>query len=313
MTTTLSTLHYRHLFTSGELKKRAEQLWRMMEQCHLCPRACRVNRHRGEQGVCKAPGTRLFISSYGPHYGEERPLVGKYGSGTIFFPFCNLQCIFCQNWTISHLGEGYEITIEELATIILRLQARRCHNINFVTPTHYVPHIVKALELAIPQGLNIPLVYNTSGWERVETLKLLEGIIDIYMPDFKYWDSAIAAKYSSSVVKYSEITQQAILEMHRQVGTAQYAHDGTMVRGLLIRHLILPNNVANSYGIIEWIATHLPLTTYVNIMSQYSPVFKAREFLELSRPITYSEYWTVVDYAKSLGLKNLDIQGEYLM
>lgn len=301
---------YRELYRNGTLAIRSQQLWSILEQCRLCPRECRVNRIQGERGVCKAPGIQFVLSSYGPHYGEERPLVGTNGSGTIFFTHCNLRCIYCQNWTISHLGEGYECTIEELATIMLKLQERGCHNINLVTPTHYAPHILKALEYAIPQGLTIPLVYNTSGWERVEILKLLDGIIDIYMPDFKYWNPTTASAYSPGAENYPEVTRNAILEMHRQVGCATFSDDGLFVRGLLIRHLVLPNAVHESEAILEWIASHLPKNTYVNIMAQYTPAYKALRHPALARQVSRSEYWTVVKKAQSLGLTQLDLQGE---
>jgi len=300
---------YLKLHKSGELKERAEKLWKIMEKCQLCPRQCGVNRLKGKRGFCRAPGAQLVISSFHPHFGEERPLVGKRGSGTIFLTHCNLRCAFCQNWEISHLGRGTEKSINDLADMMLYLQKIGCHNVNLVTPTHYSPHILKALDIAIEKGFTLPIVYNTSGWELLDILKLLDGIVDIYLPDFKYWDSNMAAKYSSGAYSYPEITKEAILEMHRQVGVAKPAKDGIIYRGLIIRHLVMPNNVAGSEKVMEWIATNLPKDTYVNIMSQYTPLYKAFDYPEISRRITYEEYTKVVNKAKELGLTNLDIQG----
>ncbi|MCM8785958.1 MAG: radical SAM protein [Candidatus Omnitrophica bacterium] len=298
---------YLKLHKSGELKERAEQLWRLMERCSLCPRECGVNRIKREIGFCHASGKELVVSSYFPHFGEERGLVGKGGSGTIFFTYCNLRCIFCQNWEISHLGEGFRITIERLADIMLELQGMGCHNINLVTPTHYSPHILKAIDIAAGKGLRLPIVYNTSGWEKIEILKFFDGVVDIYLPDFKYWDSQIAKKYSPGAENYPEITKKAILEMHRQVGVAKPAKDGIIYRGLMIRHLVMPNNVSGSEEILEWIVKNLPKDTYINIMAQYTPHYKAFDYSEIARRVTIEEYRKVVKKAKELGLTNLDI------
>jgi len=300
---------YLKLHKTGELKKRAEKLWAIMESCRLCPRRCRVNRHKGMSGVCRAPGTTLVISAFHPHFGEERPLVGKGGSGTIFLTHCNLRCVFCQNWEIAHLARGSERTIDDFARMMLELQKIGCHNINLVTPTHYSAHILKALDIAAERGLRLPIVYNTSGWERLEIVKLLDGIVDIYLPDFKYWDSEMSAKYSYKAENYPEITSKAILEMHRQVGVAKPAKDGIMQRGLMIRHLVMPNNTGGSENVMEWIAGNLPKDTYVNIMAQYNPRYKAYDYPKISRRITRKEYVTVVKKAKELGLTNLDIRG----
>jgi putative pyruvate formate lyase activating enzyme len=259
-------------------------------------------------GVCRAPGTTLVISAFHPHYGEERPLVGKGGSGTIFLTHCNLRCVFCQNWEISNLGTGSERDIEDFASMMLKLQEIGCHNINLVTPTHYSAHILKAIDIAAGRGLRLPIVYNSSGCERLEILRLLDGIVDIYLPDFKYWDSEMSDKYSSGAESYPEFTAKAILEMHRQVGVAKPAKDGIMQRGLMIRHLVMPNNTAGSNKVMEWIAENLPKDTYVNIMGQYNPEYKAYDYPELSRRITKEEYIKVVNRAKDLGLTNLDIQ-----
>jgi putative pyruvate formate lyase activating enzyme len=301
---------YLKLHRTGELGKRAERLWAIAESCQLCPRRCRVNRLEGMSGFCHAPGVTLVIASFHPHFGEERPLVGSGGSGTIFMTHCNLRCVFCQNWEISQLGRGSESDIEALAGMMLRLQEIGCHNINIVTPTHYSAPLLKALDIAAEKGLRLPIVYNTSGWERLEILELLDGIVDIYLPDFKYWDSAMSAKYSSGAENYPEVTKAALLEMHRQVGVAKPAQDGIMQRGLMIRHLVMPNNVAGSERIMEWIAGNLPRDTYVNIMAQYTPLFKAYDYPEISRRIASEEYTKVVKRAQAMGLTNLDIQGQ---
>ncbi|MFN4227191.1 MAG: radical SAM protein [Candidatus Ratteibacteria bacterium] len=296
---------YLKLHKTGELRKRVEDLWNLMERCSLCPRDCGVNRLKGVKGFCQAPGAKLIVSSYFPHFGEEKELVGKGGSGTIFFAHCNLRCIFCQNWEISHFGTGHEITIEKLADMMLELQKIGCHNINFVTPTHYSPHILKAIDIAAGKGLRLPIVYNTSGWEKIEILKYFNGVVDIYLPDFKYWDSEMSKKYSKGAESYPEITKQAILEMHRQVGVAKPEKDGIIYRGLMIRHLVMPNNVSGSEHILKWIAENLPKETYINIMAQYTPYYKAFDYPEIARRITIEEYRKVVKKAKELGLTNL--------
>ena len=299
---------YLALHRSGELSGRIQALWTMMGPCRLCPRECGADRLAGEKGFCGATGLRLDIASYGAHFGEERPLVGLNGSGTIFFSHCGLRCVYCQNWEISIAGEGMEQGTGDLAALMLDLQRSGCHNINVVTPTHYSAHILEALDMAAAGGLRLPLVWNTSGWERMEVLKLLDGVVDIYMPDFKYWDADRAAKYSAGARNYPETTARAILEMHRQVGPARYAAGGIMQRGLIIRHLVLPGDVGGSQRIMEWIARHLPADTYVNIMAQYHPAHRAREFPELSKRVPDREYAAVVSRARELGLVNLDIR-----
>jgi len=299
---------YLRLHKSEELKKRGEELWKIMESCKLCPRMCGVNKLAGEEGFCRA-SSRLEISSYHPHFGEERPLVGKGGSGTIFLTNCSLRCVFCINWEISQGGQGSARSIDDMAEMMLHLQKIGCPNINFVTPTHYSPHIVLAVDIAAGKGLRVPLVYNTCGWERLEILHKLDGIVDIYLPDFKYSDGRMAAKYSSAAESYPEITKAALLEMHRQVGVAKPAEDGLIYRGLMIRHLVMPNNVSGTKQVIEWIAENLPKDTYLNIMSQYRPMYKAFEYPEISRRITRQEYADAVEHARKAGLTNLDIQG----
>jgi len=299
---------YMALHRTGELKKRGETLWAIMEHCELCPRSCGVNRLAGEEGFCGA-SARLFVASYHPHFGEERGLVGTGGSGTIFFTHCSLRCVFCCNWEVSQGGQGTEREIGELARMMLALQQGGCHNINLVTPTHYPAHIVLALDRAAAKGLRLPVVYNTCGWERVSILQHLDGIVDIYLPDFKYAEARMAARYSSGADTYPEITKEAILEMHRQVGVAKPKDDGLLYRGVIIRHLVMPNDVGGTREVLSWIASNLPKDTYVNVMSQYTPLFKASEYPEISRRITRAEFTQAVAWAKEAGLTNLDIQG----
>lgn len=301
---------YLKLHRSGKLKERGDKLWERMESCDLCPRVCGANKLDGERGFCGA-NAKLEISGFHPHFGEETPLVGTGGSGTIFMSNCSLRCVFCINWETSQGGDGSRRSINEFANMMLRLQKIGCPNINIVTPTHYSPHILLALDKAASKGLKLPLVYNTCGWERLEILKILDGVVDIYLPDFKYSDGEMAKKYSSGAASYPELTKKALLEMHRQVGVAKPAADGLMKRGLMIRHLVMPNNVSGSKKIIEWISEKLPKDTYLNIMSQYSPVSKAQNYPEISRRITKQEYSEIVNYARESGLTNLDIQGYF--
>jgi putative pyruvate formate lyase activating enzyme len=299
---------YLELHRTGELERRGKELWSMMESCELCPRQCGTARLERNRGFCGA-SSQLEISSFHPHFGEERPLVGRNGSGTIFMTNCSLRCVFCINWEISQGGPGPRRSIRDFADAMLRLQRMGCHNINVVTPTHYSAHIVQALDYAAARGLNLPLVYNTCGWERVEVLKLLDGVVDIYMPDFKYSDRRMAAKYSSDADAYPEMTRKALLEMHRQVGVARPASDGLLYRGLLIRHLVMPNDVGGSKAVFDWIAANLPKDTYLNVMSQYRPMYKAFDYPEISRRLTRKEYADAVGWARAAGLTNLDIQG----
>jgi putative pyruvate formate lyase activating enzyme len=300
---------YLKLHRSGDLEKRADALWTVMENCRLCPRQCGANRLKGETGFCRAPGTNLVIASSHPHFGEEKPLVGMGGSGTIFFSHCSLRCVFCQNWDISQLGRGTRQDHDALAGMMLRLQEMGCHNINLVTPTHYSAAILKALEIAASQGLRLPIVYNTCGWERLEILRHLDGLVDVYLPDFKYWEDEKAARFLSGAQNYPELTRAAVREMHRQVGVAREDADGIIRRGLMIRHLVMPNRTAGSQEIMAWIAGHLPKDTYVNIMAQYRPLHKAFDYPEIARKITREEYREVVKKARDLGLENLDVQG----
>jgi putative pyruvate formate lyase activating enzyme len=238
-------------------------------------------------------------------------LVGKGGSGTVFFSNCNLRCVFCINWEISQGGAGDLQTIDNLSEIMLHLQQIGCLNINVVTPTHYAAHIVLALDKAAKKGLRLPLVYNTCGWEKIEILRILNGIVDIYLPDFKYADSKMGDLYSSGADTYSELTREALLEMNRQIGVARPESDGIIYRGLMIRHLVMPNNVSGTKEVIEWIAANLPLDTYLNLMSQYRPIYKAYHYPEISRRLTNDEYLNAIKWANEAGLTNLEIQGIY--
>ncbi|MEM7817056.1 MAG: radical SAM protein [Candidatus Aenigmatarchaeota archaeon] len=284
-----------HKFKLKEIK---EKLFENLKNCTLCPRECKVNRLKEEEGFCK---TTKFskVSSYFLHFGEEPELVGSCGSGTIFFSNCNLGCLYCQNYSISHLGEGIELEPKGLAKIMLELQAQGAHNINFVTPTHVIAQIIEALEIAVKEGLNLPLVYNCGGYEKVETLKLVSGVFDIYMPDIKYSDNLLAEKFSCAP-NYWEIVQEAVKEMHRQVGDL-VVEEGIAKKGLIIRHLILPNNLAGSFKVLDFVK-NLSIHTYINIMDQYHPTYKAYKFKELLRTITDEEYHQVIEYAKSIGL-----------
>ena len=301
------TSSYLNLHKTGELKKRGEELWKALRNCKLCPRKSAVNRFVAHKGTCEASAD-LEISSAFPHYGEEDSLVGTGGSGAIFFTHCSLRCVYCINWEISIGGEGKKYNIKDLADMMLKLQERGCHNINIVTPTHFLPHLLLALDQAAARGLHIPLVYNTSGYEDVENLRYLDGVVDIYLPDFKYWDGEMAAKYSSGAKRYPEYAREAMLEMHRQVGVAKPAKDGVMYRGLMIRHLVLPHNISGTDQIVQWIANNLPADTYVHLMSQYRPSYKANEYPELSRNLYQREYRQAIRWAREAGLTNLEIQ-----
>jgi len=298
---------YLKLHLSGELKKRGDELWESLRKCKLCPRKSAINRFSGDKGTCKAP-SKLKISSCFPHFGEEEPLTGKRGSGTIFFSHCGLRCVYCQNWEISIGGQGTFATIEELANMMLKLQKMGCHNINFVTPTQYSPHIILALDIAASKGLRLPLVYNTGGYEDAEIIEKLDGIVDIYLPDFKYWDGEMAKKYSAGAENYPLYAKEALIEMNRQVGIAVPDQEGIMHRGLMIRHLVLPNNISGTDKILKWIASNLSEETYVNLMAQYSPRHRAKEFPELNRRLHREEYLQAVKWAHEAGLTNIQVQ-----
>jgi len=247
----------------------------------------------------------VIISSYGPHFGEEAPLVGKRGSGTIFFTYCNLRCVFCQNYTISQLGEGKAVDREELAGMMLSLQAKGCHNINLVSPTHVVPHILDALELAVIMGFHLPLVYNSGGYDSVETLELLDGIIDIYMPDMKYSDEETAEQFSG-IKDYPKINRAAVKEMHRQVGDLEMDEQGVAHRGLLVRHLVLPNRLAGTQEVVRFLAREISTDTYLNIMAQYHPCYEAFDVPQLARTANRQEFLEAIDLAHRQDLYRLD-------
>jgi putative pyruvate formate lyase activating enzyme len=285
--------------SGAELERRIEKLYEILENCTLCPRSCQVNRFVSKNGACRT-GIKPIVSSFGPHFGEESFLVGNNGSGTIFFSNCNLNCVFCQNWEISQMGVGEEIDVEELSKIILKLQKMGCENINLVSPTHQVPMIVDAVSRAWQKGLKLPIVYNCGGYESIETLKLLEGIMDIYMPDFKYGDDEKALKYSK-VPNYTSVVKRALEEMYRQVGPLNI-ESGVATRGVFVRHLIMPNDASSSEKVLQLIAS-VSLDIPVNIMTQYYPAFKAHQYAELNRRITREEFIKVVEKARTLGLK----------
>jgi putative pyruvate formate lyase activating enzyme len=295
---------YLALERKGELKRREEALWSIFAKCRLCPRRCGANRLAGETGRCSSTA-ELKVASAQPHFGEERELVGQGGSGTIFFSNCNLLCSFCQNWEINHRGDGRIIGHDDLAEMMLRLQRRGCHNINLVTPTHVNPHIVRALRLAIGRGLRIPLVYNTGGYDNLEVVRLLDGIVDIYLPDYKYLDGELAATYSSGARNYPEVAAEVIKEMHRQVGEVQVDSRGIATRGLMIRHLIMPHNISGTDRFVRWVARELTPTTYVNLMAQYRPAHRARELPLIARRPTREEIEQAFRWAREAGLKRV--------
>ena len=287
---------YMSLFEKGELEKRVRFLTDILKECRLCPRECRINRLSGEVGYCKAP-PELMISSAFPHFGEEPPLVGSHGSGTIFLTHCSLRCLFCQNYDISHEGRGEPVTPSDMARTMKRLQELGCHNINFVTPTHYTPQIIASLPEAIEMGLHLPIVYNCSGYESLEVIQLLDGIVDIYMPDAKYMDEKCARRYSNAP-DYPEALKKILKEMHRQVGDLKMNSAGIAERGLLIRHLVMPGEAASSEAVLKFIAEEISVHSYVNIMDQYRPEYRAFDHPEISRRITHQEYLEAVQLAK---------------
>jgi putative pyruvate formate lyase activating enzyme len=297
---------YLKLEAEGKLTERILHAYSVTQKCALCPRRCGVDRLDGEIGFCQSPGEAV-VYSYSPHLGEELPLVGRFGSGTIFFSHCNLRCVFCQNWPIAHEGRGIKTSPEALAAMMLDLQKIGCHNINLVTPTHVMPSILKATQLAIKGGLKIPLVYNTSGYERVEMIELLDGIVDLYLPDLKFMDGDQAERFNhASAYDYPIRAQQALIEMHRQVGDLVKDEAGFALRGLMVRHLVMPNRVAGTEDFVRWVAENLSKDTYVNIMAQYRVEYKAFEYEEIARSITPEEFVEAIDWAIAAGLTNLD-------
>lgn len=296
------TPRYIGLYQSGKLKEIADLLNNELSSCRICPHKCGVNRHRAKRGICRS-GALPVVSSYGPHFGEEPPLVGSGGSGTIFFTNCNMACIFCQNYDISHLGYGREVSFDELADMMIYLQRRGCHNINFVTPTHMVYPIVKSLPIAIERGLKIPLVYNSGGYDSSNTIMLLEGVFDIYMPDFKYADKTLAERLSG-VKNYPEIAREAVAEMYRQVGDLYIDSRGIAKYGLMVRHLVLPENMAGSFEVVEFLA-RISKNLYLNIMDQYRPVYEAYREPGITRRTRTDEVMAVVNHARKLGMRRV--------
>ncbi|MGA1866545.1 MAG: radical SAM protein [Thermoplasmatota archaeon] len=295
---------YLALFRSGGLQKRIDQCNELLKSCRVCPRCCGVDRSIENIGFCRT-GSKAVVSSYGPHFGEEPPLVGRKGSGTIFFSGCNLGCQFCQNWDISQRISGEKVDAIRLSDIMMSIQGFGCHNLNLVSPTHVVPQILEALELACMKGFELPIVYNTGGYDSLDTLRLLDGIIDIYMPDMKYSDPAKGSRYSL-VDDYPEVNLSAVKEMHRQVGDLTIDDDGVAMRGLLVRHLVLPNDIAGTSSIMRFLADEVSMDTYVNIMAQYRPEYKAMECDGLERRPTREEYLRAGKAARDAGLMRFD-------
>ena len=300
---------YIRLIHTSELAQRVQTAFQRLEDCDLCPWKCRVNRGIGKLGICRT-GNLARLSSYCPHMGEEKPLSGWRGSGTIFFAGCNMRCQFCQNHEISQTNAGEPVEPEDLAAVMLELQAIGCHNINLVSPTHVVPQILAAVLIAAQSGLHLPLVYNTGGYDSIETLKLLDGVIDIYMPDMKYSSHQIGRVYSKTP-NYPLVNRAAVLEMHRQVGDLQIDADGLAVRGLLVRHLVLPNGLAGTEQVVRFLAEEVSSNTYLNLMDQYRPEFMVKkypnQFSKLARPIKSSEYQAALQAALAAGLRRLDM------
>lgn len=310
---------YLTLYQSGELKKRAENLWERLSSCDICPRKCAVNRLKGELGYCNS-SYHPIVSSFCSHHGEEPAVSGKLGSGTIFFGNCNMRCVYCQNHQISqnpNVQIKNEVSLEELAGVMLSLQDKnRCHNINLVSPSHFVPQIINALLPAVPRGLKVPLVYNTNSYDSLETLKLLDGVVDIYLADIKYASDAYAEKFSDAP-DYVNISQNAIKEMHRQVGVLKVNEEGVAERGLIVRHLILPNGLAESGKSLKWLAEEVSEDTCISLMSQYHPCHKAMGYPPLNRGITEFEYTEAVIAMEEAGLgcgwkQDITSSGHYL-
>ena len=292
---------YIRLYDTGKIREIADKLWQMYFPCRLCPRSCGADRSSGKKGACGADD-RLRIAGYMLHRGEEPPISGRTGSGTIFFSNCPLKCVFCQNYSFSQLGEGKVYTVEELAGIMLSLQDMGAHNINLVTPEHYLPHIVLALDTAIGKGLNIPIVYNTSAYVRADVLRIIEGIVDVYLPDMKYASSSWASRLSSAP-DYPDISRKAVIEMFRQRGRYVFdSKEGVILSGVIIRHLVLPDDASGSFDTLSWIKREIGKDVFISLMSQYMPVFKANKIEGVNRRITRQEYNKVQEWAVSLGL-----------
>ncbi|HOS93964.1 MAG TPA: radical SAM protein [Armatimonadota bacterium] len=295
---------YVRLAETGELESRAVRAREVLRSCQLCPHACGVDRLSGQVGRCRT-GARAIVSSYGPHFGEESVLVGRFGSGTIFFAHCNLACVFCQNADISHGGEGSEVGPESLGGMMMALARRGCHHINLVTPTHVLPQILEAVAWAAARGLNLPLVYNCGGYEAVDALRLLDGVVDIYMPDAKYADAEVGLRLSGAR-DYPVHLRAALAEMHRQVGDLVVGEDGVAERGLLVRHLVLPNGLSGADSVFRFLAGEVSRDTFVNVMGQYRPCHEAHRHAEIDRRPTAEELRGARDAARAVGLWRLD-------
>lgn len=298
------TPSYRALLNNGILSQRVNDAFAKLKTCNVCAWECRVNRLEGKLGICQT-GELAWVDGYGPHLGEENPIRGWRGSGTIFFARCNMRCQYCQNPDISQASSGKLMTPQEIAEIMMELQASGCHNINLVSPSHIAPQILAAVNLAAQAGLHLPLVYNTGGYDSVDMLRLLDGVIDIYMPDMKYGSSQIGRHYSK-VKNYAQINQAAVKEMHRQVGDLQIDSDGLATRGLLVRHLVLPHHLAGSEEVFRYISEELSENTYLNIMDQYHPAFNAGQYPKLKRRITLDEFQSALLMAEKAGLKRIN-------
>jgi putative pyruvate formate lyase activating enzyme len=298
------TPSYIALHERGELAERAEKARVILEDCTLCPRQCRVNRFEGEEGHCLV-GAEAEVASAGPHFGEEDPLVGSNGSGTIFMSSCNLRCTFCQNYDISQQERGQRVSARQLGQLMVDLQLRGCHNINFVTPTHQLPAILEGLIHAVEAGLSVPLVYNSSGYDSVESLELLDGIFDIYMPDLKTLSSEVAERYMNAP-NYPDAVKAALREMHRQVGDLVLDSRGIAMRGILLRHLVMPAGKATTREAMTFLRDEISPDTYVNVMAQYRPAGRSSDFTEIDRPITGNEYQKALDIAAEVGMQRLD-------
>jgi putative pyruvate formate lyase activating enzyme len=295
---------YLKMLKDGSLPERVLLGREMLKDCCVCPRECHTNRLAGETGFC-GTGAAMMVSSANPHFGEEGPLVGTGGSGTIFLTSCNLKCLFCQNYEISHLMEGQEMDTPTVGALMLGLQRLGCHNINFVTPSHMVPQILDAVYWAAQNGLRVPLVYNSGGYDSVETLRLLDGVVDIYMPDLKFMDSEISNEFMTAP-DYPEVARRAILEMHRQVGDLLIDERGIATRGLLVRHLVMPDDMAGTREAMRFLAQEVSPNTYVNVMNQYRPCGKAYDYARLDRTVTREEYARAVQSAREEGIHRLD-------
>lgn len=297
---------YLQLFRTGELYRRSREAIKLLGNCKVCPRDCEVNRLNDDRALCKT-GRHAIVSSAFPHFGEENCLRGTNGSGTIFFSMCNLKCVFCQNYDISQVGEGVEVTSEQLSLMMIDLQKKGCHNINFVTPEHVVPQILEALPVAVQLGLHIPLVYNTGAYDSMDSMRLMDGIVDIYMPDFKYWDSALSKKYVIAK-NYPDVAKQVIKEMHRQVGDLVLDESGLAKRGILVRHLVMPNSIENSRYIMRHLSHGISAHTYINVMSQYRPAGKVSEkkYSEINRRTRPDEVEATISIAQDAGLYRFD-------